>query len=168
MPSPNMPTLDTATVYPGMCLFEGTNLSEGRGTTRPFELFGAPFIDSEKLIGDLAVENLPGVHFRAADFEPTFHKFAGEVCHGAQIHVTDRDGDRVAAHAVVHGLGESPVAVVQEDRDAAALRHGEVEVVIAIEVTDGDETRIELRAVHDVRGEGAIAVIQEDRDVVAV
>ena len=92
MPSPNMPTLDTATVYPGMCLLEATSLSEGRGTTRPFELFGAPFIDSEKLICDLAQDHdLPGVHFRPADFEPTFQKFAGEICHGAQIHVTDRD-----------------------------------------------------------------------------
>ena len=91
MPSPNMPTLDTATVYPGMCLLEGTNLSEGRGTTRPFEYFGAPFIDSQTLITDLDAEKLPGVHFRAADFEPTFHKFAGQVCHGVQIHVTDRD-----------------------------------------------------------------------------
>lgn len=90
MPSPNMPTLDTATVYPGMCLLEATNLSEGRGTTRPFELFGAPFIDSEKLVSDLAQHRLPGVHFRRADFQPTFQKFAGEVCHGAQIHVTDR------------------------------------------------------------------------------
>jgi len=90
MPSPNMPTLDTATVYPGMCLLEATNLSEGRGTTRPFEFFGAPFIDSEALIKELASEALPGVQFRAVDFEPTFQKFAGQVCHGAQIHVTDR------------------------------------------------------------------------------
>ncbi len=91
MPSPNMPSLDTATVYPGMCLLEATNLSEGRGTTRPFELFGAPFIDSEKLICWLREKHLPGVYFRPADFQPTFQKFAGNVCHGAQIHVTDRD-----------------------------------------------------------------------------
>ncbi|MFT4547298.1 MAG: hypothetical protein ACI8XO_004265 [Verrucomicrobiales bacterium] len=91
MPSPNMPTLDSATVYPGMCLLEATNLSEGRGTTRPFELFGAPFIDSQELIADLVEKRLPGVHFRPADFEPTFQKFAGQICHGAQIHVIDRD-----------------------------------------------------------------------------
>ena len=91
MPSPNMPTLDTATVYPGMCLLEGTNISEGRGTTRPFEIFGAPFIDPEKLSSELNALNLPGVFFRENYFQPTFHKFAGEVCGGMQIHVTDRD-----------------------------------------------------------------------------
>ena len=91
MPSPNMPTLDTATVYPGMCLLEGTNISEGRGTTRPFEIFGAPFIDPEKLSSELNALNLPGVFFRENYFQPTFHKFAGELCGGVQIHVTDRD-----------------------------------------------------------------------------
>ena len=91
MPSPNMPTLDTATVYPGMCLLEGTNLSEGRGTTRPFELFGAPFIDAEAFTRELNQLALPGVHFRAAWFQPAFHKFAGEICGGAQLHVIDRN-----------------------------------------------------------------------------
>jgi uncharacterized protein YbbC (DUF1343 family) len=91
MPSPNMPTLDTATVYPGMCLLEGTNISEGRGTTRPFEIFGAPFIDAERLCAQLNASTLPGVFFRKNYFQPTFHKFAGELCRGAQIHVTDRD-----------------------------------------------------------------------------
>jgi uncharacterized protein YbbC (DUF1343 family) len=90
MPSPNMPTLDTAIVYPGMCLFEGTNVSEGRGTTRPFELFGAPWIDSESLTNELNALSLPGVFFRAASFEPGFQKYTGEVCRGAQFHVTDR------------------------------------------------------------------------------
>lgn len=91
MPSPNMPTLDTAVVYPGMCLLEGTNISEGRGTTRPFELFGAPFIDGEVLARDLNQRQLLGFHFRPAWFQPTFHKFAGQICGGAQLHVTDRD-----------------------------------------------------------------------------
>ena len=91
MPSPNMPTLETATVYPGMCLLEGTNISEGRGTTRPFELFGAPFIDAENVARELNQLPLPGAHFRAAWFQPTFQKFAGEICGGAQLHVTDRD-----------------------------------------------------------------------------
>jgi uncharacterized protein YbbC (DUF1343 family) len=90
MPSPNMPSLATATVYPGMCLLEGTNISEGRGTTRPFEIFGAPFIDPENLCRDLNGMNLPGVFFRENYFQPTFHKFAGEICGGAQLHVTDR------------------------------------------------------------------------------
>ena len=91
MPSPNMPTLATATVYPGMCLLEGTNISEGRGTTRPFEIFGAPFINAEDLCSDLNALNLPGVAFRENYFQPTFHKFAGELCGGAQLHVIDRE-----------------------------------------------------------------------------
>ena len=91
MPSPNMPTLQTATVYPGMCLLEGTNISEGRGTTRPFETFGASFINAESLCRDLNGLKLPGVFFRENYFEPTFHKFAGELCSGAQIHVTNRN-----------------------------------------------------------------------------
>ena len=90
MPSPNMPTVDTAVVYPGMCLLEGTNLSEGRGTTRPFELFGAPWIDAARLNRNLNGLRLPGVHFREAAFEPGFQKYAGQVCRGAQLHVTDR------------------------------------------------------------------------------
>ena len=91
MPSPNMPTLETATVYPGMCLFEGTNISEGRGTTRPFEIFGAPFIDAEKLCTELNALKLPGVFFRENYFQPTFQKFAGQLCAGAQIHIVDRN-----------------------------------------------------------------------------
>jgi uncharacterized protein YbbC (DUF1343 family) len=90
MPSPNMPTLDTAIVYPGMCLLEGTNLSEGRGTTRPFELFGAPFIDGRALADELRRYDLPGVRFRPCTIEPTFHKFAGQGCGAVQLHVTDR------------------------------------------------------------------------------
>jgi len=91
VPSPNMPTLDTATVYPGMCLLEATNISEGRGTTRPFEIFGAPFIDAEILRRELNDLKLSGVFFRENYFQPTFHKFAGELCRGAQLHVLDRD-----------------------------------------------------------------------------
>jgi uncharacterized protein YbbC (DUF1343 family) len=90
MPSPNMPILDSATVYPGMCLLEATNISEGRGTTRPFEIFGAPFIDAEKLCRELNGVKLPGVFFRENHFQPTFHKFAGELCGGAQLHLLDR------------------------------------------------------------------------------
>lgn len=90
MPSPNMPTTATAFVYPGMCLLEGTNVSEGRGTTRPFELFGAPWIDARNLCHRLREANLPGVAFRPAWFQPTFHKFAGQTCAGAQVHVLDR------------------------------------------------------------------------------
>ena len=90
MPSPNMPTLDSAIVYPGTVLFEGTNVSEGRGTTRPFELIGAPWIADERFADALNARGIPGVHFRPAIFEPTFHKHARTTCGGVQIHVTDR------------------------------------------------------------------------------
>ncbi len=89
-PSPNMPTVDTAFVYPGGCLVEGTNLSEGRGTTRPFELVGAPWIDAWRLAREMEKERLPGVRFRPAFFTPAFQKHAGRLCAGVQIHVTDR------------------------------------------------------------------------------
>jgi len=100
LPSPTLPTLDTATVYPGMCLLEGINLSEGRGTTRPFEIFGAPFINAEELTREVNGLDLPGVHFRAAWFEPAFQKFAGELCGGAQLHMLDRDSFRPFATGI--------------------------------------------------------------------
>ena len=90
MPSPNMPTPDTAFVYPGGCLIEGTNLSEGRGTTRPFELVGAPWLDPWRLARELEREALPGVRFRPVFFTPTFNKHAGQACGGVQVHVDDR------------------------------------------------------------------------------
>ena len=90
MPSPNIPTLDSAVVYPGTVLFEGTNASEGRGTTRPFELVGAPWVDAEALAQRMNARRLPGVHFRPAVFEPTFQKHAKTTCGGCQIHVLDR------------------------------------------------------------------------------
>jgi uncharacterized protein YbbC (DUF1343 family) len=89
MPSPNMPTVDTALVYPGMCLLEGTELSEGRGTTRPFELAGAPWIDGYALAERLRSYELPGVAFRPCTFTPTWEKHAGKACGGVQIHVTN-------------------------------------------------------------------------------
>jgi uncharacterized protein YbbC (DUF1343 family) len=90
LPSPNMPTLDTAIVYPGQCLLEGTNLSEGRGTTRPFELCGAPWIDPYRLARRLEDQGVPGVVFRPVTFRPTFNKFAGQTCGGVQLHVSER------------------------------------------------------------------------------
>lgn len=106
LPSPNMPTVDTAVVYPGQCLLEACNISEGRGTTRPFEIFGAPWMDSKALVQYLEAQNLPGLIVREHHFLPTFHKYAsaavagwndeiydrfrGDVCHGAQLHVSDR------------------------------------------------------------------------------
>ena len=89
LPSPNMPTPDTARVYPGTVIFEGTNLSEGRGATRPFELIGAPWIQAEDLAGSMNARGLPGAFFRPAYFEPVFHKGANQVCGGVQIHVLD-------------------------------------------------------------------------------
>lgn len=89
LPSPNLPTLDGCVVYPGQVLLEGTNLSEGRGTTRPFELCGAPFLEPRRIKAHLP--DLPGVILREAHFEPTFHKWAGEMCQGFQLHVTDRE-----------------------------------------------------------------------------
>jgi len=113
MPSPNLPTLDSAIVYPGMVLVEGTNLSEGRGTTRPFELCGAPWIDGEALAAGLNAAQLPGVHFRPVVFEPTFQKHALEACGGCQMHVTDRGRFRPV---------EAGVAVIDAVRRAAPER----------------------------------------------
>ncbi|WP_394843401.1 DUF1343 domain-containing protein [Pendulispora brunnea] len=89
MPSPNMPTYHTALVYPGGCLLEGTNLSEGRGTTRPFEIFGAPWLDGKKLAHDFHTLEYAGVRVRPLTFQPMFHKHAGQICGGVQVHVDD-------------------------------------------------------------------------------
>ena len=93
-PSPNLSTLDTATVYPGTCFFEGVNASEGRGTTRPFEYLGAPWVDGRAWAAALNGLGLPGVGFRACYFTPTFWRYRGESCGGVQVHVTDRDSFR--------------------------------------------------------------------------
>ena len=130
LPSPNMPTPDTALVYPGQCLIEGTNLSEGRGTTRPFEIVGAPWLDAAKLAKRMNELKLPGVKFRAAWFRPTFQKHAGTDCGGVQLHVTDRaifqpvrtslallaamremSGDKFAWRTEVYEFVRDPIAV---------------------------------------------------------
>jgi uncharacterized protein YbbC (DUF1343 family) len=100
MPSPNLPTLDSTIVYPGAVLIEGTRLSEGRGTTRPFELIGAPWIDGVRLADAMNAKHLPGIHFRAAFFEPTFQKHARQTCGGCQLHVIDRETFRPVRTAV--------------------------------------------------------------------
>ncbi len=100
MPSPNVPTADTAVVYPGTVLLEGTNASEGRGTTRPFEIVGAPWVDAETFAARLNGARLPGVRFRPAVFEPTFQKHAGRACGGCQIHVHNRRQFRPVQTAV--------------------------------------------------------------------
>ncbi|MCG6989458.1 MAG: DUF1343 domain-containing protein [Gemmatimonadetes bacterium] len=100
LPSPNLPTPASCAVYPGMVLVEGTNLSEGRGTTKPFELVGAPWIDGRALALRMRAEELPGVSFRACSFEPTFQKHAGHRCGGVQIHVTDAAAFRPVRTAI--------------------------------------------------------------------
>jgi len=91
LPSPNMPTVDSATVFPGTVHFEGTQMSEGRGTTRPFELIGAPYVEPEAYADELNALNFEGVYFRNCVFQPTFQKHAKVSCGGVQIHVTDRN-----------------------------------------------------------------------------
>ncbi|MGH9801860.1 MAG: exo-beta-N-acetylmuramidase NamZ family protein, partial [Blastocatellia bacterium] len=91
MPSPNIPTLESAVVYPGMVFVEGVKFSEGRGTTRPFEITGAPYADAYELAEHLNKHNLPGAHFRPHSFKPTFQKHVAQLCHGVQLHVTDRE-----------------------------------------------------------------------------
>ena len=90
LPSPNLPTLESALCYTGTCIFEGTNCSEGRGTTIPFQLVGAPYIDAAALEKRMAAIRTPGIHFRRASFCPTFSKHQSQVCHGVQMHITDR------------------------------------------------------------------------------
>jgi uncharacterized protein YbbC (DUF1343 family) len=122
MPSPNMPTLATALVYPGMGLVEGTNVSEGRGTTRPFELAGAPWIDAEQLSRALNEKRLPGVRFRPVHFTPTFSKYEGKPCNGIEVHVMDRDAFNpvvvgLTVIATIHGLYPHQFAFNASDFD---------------------------------------------------
>lgn len=90
-PSPNIPSVSTAVNYIGSCVYEATNLSEGRGTTRPFDYVGAPFVDGDRLCREMTALDLPGVVFRRVAFTPMFNKHAGELCHGVELHITDRD-----------------------------------------------------------------------------
>lgn len=108
LPSPNMPTLETAWIFPGIVVLEGTTASEGRGTTRPFEIFGHPGLDSEELAAALEEEALPGARFRPHSFQPTFQKHAGTSCGGVQLHVLDRGAFRPvrAGYAVTRILFE--------------------------------------------------------------
>jgi uncharacterized protein YbbC (DUF1343 family) len=149
MPSPNMPTLDTAAVYPGMCLLEGTNLSEGRGTTRPFEIFGAPFIEPDVLIDHLGAFKLPGVIFRPMYFQPTFQKHAGSLCGGAQIHVINRNKFKpfktgVAILKAVHDLYPDHFAWKQPPYEYETEK-------MPIDILAGtDRLRIDIEAGEDI------------------
>ncbi|AWV90442.1 exo-beta-N-acetylmuramidase NamZ domain-containing protein [Bradymonas sediminis] len=140
MPSPNMPTLDTAIVYPGQCILEGTTLSEARGTTRPFELFGAPGLDAVRLRERMMAFNLPGVEYRLASFRPMFQKHANATCAGLQIHVTDRDVFESVAmsYAIISALLEQPG--VMEWRTKA---YEFVDDILAIDLLIGDVARRE-------------------------
>lgn len=111
-PSPNLPTPGSARVFPGQVIWEGTNVSEGRGTTQPFELFGAPFIDTRAIGAEMAKQDLPGVTLRPCAFEPTFNKWQGTSCHGFQLHVTD--GHRFRPYRTTLGLVQ---AVLKHHRD---------------------------------------------------
>lgn len=166
MPSPNMPTLDTALVYPGACLLEGTDLSEGRGTTRPFEVVGAPGLDAERLAGLLAAMSLPGVVARPLHFLPTFQKHAGELCGGVQVHVTDRRAFRpvltyVSLLAAVRrldpdrGLWRSPPYEYEADRLPIDILAGGAELREAVDggadpraLVDGWQPHAEAFAAH--------------------
>ena len=143
MPSPNMPNIETAIIYPGMCLIEGTTLSEGRGTTRPFEIFGAPWVRANEVLSALNMLSLPGVSFRPLDFKPMFQKHAHKVCHGLEMHVTDRQTFRpvltgIAIVGVMHALHEefawrTETYEFENDRLAIDLLFGNDRIRKAIE-----------------------------------
>jgi uncharacterized protein YbbC (DUF1343 family) len=149
MPSPNMPARETAFVYPGMCLIEGTNLSEGRGTTRPFEFVGAPGVDARRLATTLSGWRLPGVVFRPVAFKPTFQKHAGRICGGVQLHVTDRESFRPVR------TGLAALAALRAIAPGFAWRTETYEFVsnpIAIDLLFGsDRERLGLEAGADWR-----------------
>lgn len=139
-PSPNMPALDTALVYPGACLLEGTNLSEGRGTTLPFQTIGAPFLRGNELAESMRSAALPGVLVRPVSFRPTFDKFTGEACHGVMIHVTDPSAFRpVTTYLTLLSLARAQAP------DAFQFRTSPYEFVSDIPafdlLTGGSETR---------------------------
>jgi uncharacterized protein YbbC (DUF1343 family) len=148
LPSPNIPTLDTAIVYPGAVLFEGTLVSEGRGTTRPFELIGAPWIDGDRFADAMNGRGLPGAHFRPIYFEPTFHKHAKALCGGCQIHVTDREAFRpyrtgvemiaaFHAHAPSAPLWRNPPYEYEHTRPPIDILYGSDRLRAAINAGEG-------------------------------
>jgi uncharacterized protein YbbC (DUF1343 family) len=166
LPSPNMPTPDTAVVYPGQVLLEGTNVSEGRGTTRPFEVWGAPYLDVTALRARFEKRRLPGCVLRDHDFEPTFHKWKGEVCRGFQLHVTD--ADRFLPYLTTLALLQD---VVSLHRDRFAWKQPPYEYVtdrLPIDVLTGDpavreaiESGADLRALA-ARWKGEIRAFQKE------
>lgn len=168
MPSPNMPTYDSALVYPGGCLLEGTNLSDGRGTTRPFEITGAPWVDGRRLAEGLVATKLPGFFARPLGFEPTFHKHGKQSCGGVQIHVTDARTFRpVATYVALIALAHhaSP-----EDFRFRAERYEFVDDIPAFDLLIGSsEARERILAGDDPRAiaDSVSLVGDEERAVVA-
>ena len=132
LPSPNMPTVDTAVVYPGACLIEATNLSEGRGTSRPFEIIGAPFLDGWKIATALNSLALPGVHFQPIQFMPTFNKHEGILCEGVFVHVLER---RVFKPWITY------VAIIQESIRQTGL-HKSLPALAETFIANSEETRL--------------------------
>ena len=145
MPSPNIPTLDSAIVYPGAVLFEGTTLSEGRGTTRPFELIGAPWIDGDRLADAMNAPQPAGRHFRPVFFEPTFQKHAKQTCGGCQVHVLDRQRFRPVRTAV-----ELIAEFRRQDPDRFALARAALRIR-ARQATDRHPVRLRSVAADDRR-----------------
>ncbi|MGH2557754.1 MAG: exo-beta-N-acetylmuramidase NamZ family protein [Thermomicrobiales bacterium] len=157
-PSPNLPTLDSLTVYPGACLIEGANLSEGRGTTRPFEYAGAPWIDPFALAAELTQRHILGFAFRPAYFTPAFSKHAGAVCGGVQVHITDRAAARPVAMGihllhVLHQLSNGALAwrVRADGRHAIDLLYGSDRLRLAL---DGGADITDLMAEADDQARG--------------
>jgi uncharacterized protein YbbC (DUF1343 family) len=168
MPSPNMPSYETALVYPGGCLVEGTNLSEGRGTTRPFEIVGAPWIDGHRLAADLHALSLPGFRARPVTFQPTFQKHARQPCGGVQIHVTEPVRFRpYATYLALVALARA------QDPDRFAFRTEKYEFVDDVPafdlLTGGAEARERIaRGEPALEVAGAVAAVDDaDRAIVA-
>lgn len=150
LPSPNMPTPDTALVYPGAVLLEGTNLSEGRGTTRPFEIVGAPWLDPEEFAEAILAFGVPGAVCRPLRFVPTWDKYAGEACGGVQAHVTDRRAFRPVRFAVA---AIDAARRARPDRFAWKQPPYEYERTLApIDILSGDGS---LRTTIDAAGDAA-------------
>ena len=167
MPSPNMPTFDTALVYPGGCLLEGTNLSEGRGTTRPFEICGAPWLDGGKLARAAEELALPGLRARPLTFQPTFQKFAGKVCGGIEVHVTDARTFRpVEAYLAIIALARQQNPALFEFRTE---RYEFVDDIPAFDLLTGSPAaRMQILAGSSPRevARGVAEVSSADREIV--
>jgi uncharacterized protein YbbC (DUF1343 family) len=159
MPSPNMPSYATALVYPGGCLVEGTNLSEGRGTTRPFEIVGAPWIDGSRLADELHSLGVPGVRARPITFRPTFHKYAGLDCGGVQIHVKDAHAFRpMATYLALIALARAQAPEKFAFRTEMYEFRGDVPAFDLL--TGGSEARVRL-----TRGERPLDVAEAIAEV---